>query len=635
MPVMAQFLGGVDPTVSIPNDLVQANWLVAGKVKTVHGEPVRSAAVTVAPLVTAGPRTVTTDAQGEFRTMYQLNIKDISEFSLILTVKKKGFQTAHEYVNFGRSVKTWVIPLTLREPGEDPELLSRADLVAGLAPKLRQLGSADGLAAKSEKDYTRGVAEFLDRHRLEQAVPLLNRALEHSPSCIACRTMLSLAELSWEDWEGANRTLTEGVNATLANKKMARSEPLVAYGAWVSWQHDPEKAEPYFLEALKYAPKDALALQEVGRAVLSMQEFDAASDVLKKALAAGAGPEARLLYVEALVGTGSYDEASAEMNRYLDGRDVRKMSVQVRQVWASMQNRKKAETAYAKAKTQKGHEHFDFLGHPPADLIAGLEPAKDQEQLNSILDGVGAKIMELTKNFPNTSSLEAIHQEKLGRKGGVSDAQDQKFRYLCIVPHEVWGPGFVEYRADFAGNEALPKGLSEGFMLTKGFTSTPLYFHPIYRRESSFRYLGRQKVNGRDAFVIAFAQIPKRAHLTGNFRKGQTSVTTFSQGLAWIDPATYQIIRLHTDLLTPLPELRLEKETMSVDFSEVHFIHVKEPLWLPEEVTVTLDWNGRLLRNKHEYSDFKIFDVDASEKIGKPKNSAKSTKETLEPTVTQ
>ena len=41
-----------------------------------------------------------------------------------------------------------------------------------------------------------------------------------------------------------------------------------------------------------------------------------------------------------------------------------------------------------------------------------------------------------------------------------------------------------------------------------------------------------------------------------------------------------------------------------------------DTLWLPEEVTVTLDWNGKVLRNTHEYSDFKIFNVDASEKIG-------------------
>jgi len=622
IPAMAQFLGGVDSTVNIPNDLVQANWVVEGKVKTLQGDPVRAATVLVMPLVAAGPRSLATDAQGAFRTVYQVNIKDIKEFSLVLTVKKKGFQTAHAYVDFGPSVKTWVVPLTLREPGQDPELLSLEDLISGLTPKLKQLGPADGLAEKNAKDYARGVAEFLDQQRLERAVPLLFKVQQNDPSCLGCRTMLALAELIWGDWDGANRALAEGVNAMLSSPKMARPEPLVAYGTLASWQHEPEKAKPYFMEALKSAPQDALALQELGRALIATQNFDAAADFLKKALVAGAGPEARLLYVDALAGAGHPEIAADEMNGYLAGRDVKKMPVRVRQVYASLQNRQKVETTYVKAKWPKGYERADFLQHPPPDLIRGLEPAKDQNQLDTILDKAGSRILEMIKNFPNTSSLELIHQEKLARKSGLSDTQNQKFRYLCMVPHEAWGPGFLEYRADFAGNEAAPKGLSEGFMLTKGFASTALFFHPSYRTESKFAYLGRQEINGRSTFVVAFAQIPGRAHLWGDFHKGQIRVTTFSQGLAWIDAATYQIIRMHTELLAPLPEVRLENETMNIEFNEVHFSQARHAFWLPAAVTVTLDWNGRQMRNTHEYSDFKVFNVDASERIGKPKASA-------------
>ena len=79
---------------------------------------------------------------------------------------------------------------------------------------------------------------------------------------------------------------------------------------------------------------------------------------------------------------------------------------------------------------------------------------------------------------------------------------------------------------------------------------------------------------------------------------------------------------------------RLEKEARRVDFSEVYFTRIKEAFWLPKEVTVTLGWNGRELRNRHEYSDFKVFSVDASERIGKPNVSKESSQSTAEPTVT-
>jgi hypothetical protein len=74
--------------------------------------------------------------------------------------------------------------------------------------------------------------------------------------------------------------------------------------------------------------------------------------------------------------------------------------------------------------------------------------------------------------------------------------------------------------------------------------------------------------------------------------------------------------------LNPVPELRLDGEAMNIDFNAVHFKNAQESFWLPEEVTVTLNWNGRVLRNRHKYSDFKLFSVDASEKIGTPKGGA-------------
>src|SRR5208283_5435416 len=136
---------------------------------------------------------------------------------------------------------------TLHEQGDDdPNLLSSADLISGLAPKLRQLRPADGLSAKSEKDYLRGVADFLDRHDPERAVPLLAKVLENNPSCIGCQTMLGLAELNWYAWDDAKESFVNGENAAVANPKTGRPEPLVAYGTWLSWQHDPEKAAPFF-----------------------------------------------------------------------------------------------------------------------------------------------------------------------------------------------------------------------------------------------------------------------------------------------------------------------------------------------------------------------------------------------------
>ena len=70
--------------------------------------------------------------------------------------------------------------------------------------------------------------------------------------------MLALAELSWGDWDDPPHELEQAINALIADRKLGSAEPLLTYGVLISWRHDPEKAIAYFMEALKYAPQDAL-----------------------------------------------------------------------------------------------------------------------------------------------------------------------------------------------------------------------------------------------------------------------------------------------------------------------------------------------------------------------------------------
>jgi len=594
-------------------------WPVAGQVKTLRGDPVAHARVEVMPANTGAEfRVLMTDLQGKFNTVFMLKtaMDSVKDFSFEVNVTKKGFLKAHAAIEFGGSDKAWVIPITLRTPEEDPDLLPQADLISNLAPKLSKLKPSDGLSAAGEKDYARGVAEFLEMKKAERALTYFTKVTHRDPSCLSCKTMLGLAELASSDWDGALRNFAEVCQKMLPDGSPGRPEPFVALGVMQSWQYEPKEAAGYFVTALKFAPQDALALQELGRSQLLIQNWLSAVEYLSKALAAGANPEVRVLYVEALLGAGQYQAANTEMARYLNGRDVKTMPLRVRQLWAEVENRKKIDAVYAKAKSAP---RLDYLRHPPLDL-EGLEPATDQQPLESVLKAVGQNIAEVFAKLPNTSSLEEIHQEKLVHKQKVGATLDQKFRYLCFTPDEDFGPGFNEYRADQSGLQAAPKGLGEGFMLTSGFASASLVFHPMYQPQSDFHYLGRQKVNGHDNFLVAFAQQPAKARLNGTFKSGGVSLTTFTQGLAWIDCHNYQITRLQTDLLRPLPEIKLEGQTTEIAYGEVHFKGMTEGFWVPRQVTVTVDWNGKHLRNEHHYSEFKLFQVEATEKQGNPKD---------------
>ena len=187
--------------------MTQANWVVGGKVKTSQGDPVRGATVTVTPLTYRRFPNRSTDAQGDFRTQYQLMSRGTVQFSAILTAKKKGFQTAHAFVNYGRSGKTWAVPLTLHGLGEDPDLLSSADLISGLAPKLKQLGPADGLAAKSEK-ITRGAWQNFSTSTIpSEPCRVSPKWWQIIPRASGAGPCWALRRLGWCDWNDAHNSL--------------------------------------------------------------------------------------------------------------------------------------------------------------------------------------------------------------------------------------------------------------------------------------------------------------------------------------------------------------------------------------------------------------------------------------------
>jgi tetratricopeptide (TPR) repeat protein len=612
---------------------IETMRVVAGKISTPKGDPVSHASVGIQNNAAAPYRVVQTDKDGEYRADYYFReeTEAIKHFTVTLMVTKKGFQPSRRYVEIPPSLKVLGIPVTLRPiMPEDANQLSQADLIKGLTSKLRQLTTSDGLAAASEKDYLRGVQDFLDRNHIERAIPVLSKVARSNPTCLRCRTMLALAELAWGDWDDARRELGESVNALIEDPKLACPEPLIAYGVLLCWDKEPDKASSYLGEALKSAPEDPLALQEYGRAQCQNMNWEVGNEFLGKALAAGAGPDARLLRAEALLWAGTPDEANAELTRYLEGREIKSLPPRVRTLAARIQDRKKDDAAFVAANAKaraKGEEAVDYINHPPQDL-PDFEPAADQAPLEAILDSVGKNVAKLFASLPNISAVENVEQEKLSNKGKPGAGQKHEYRYLCLPVAERWGPVLDEYRSDAEGKQLSQPGLQEGFMLTAGFLSGPLVFHPAYQGGSSFRLLGTQKLRGHTAFVIAFAQNPARSRIFGTFQDGKDFRMIHKQGLAWVDSENFQIIRLMSDLLRPVPQAKLNKINTEINFSEVTFSVASRSFWLPGSVTVTMDWNGKGLRNRHAYSDFMVFNVDSKEKLGDLKAPANVTQET-------
>jgi hypothetical protein len=241
-----------------------------------------------------------------------------------------------------------------------------------------------------------------------------------------------------------------------------------------------------------------------------------------------------------------------------------------------------------------------------------LQLAESQGDLSLILQKTGETVAALFGNFPNTTSTEKVQAEVCsGGSGLCYTTARYSFRYLLVVRAGEGARFISEYRTDEKGKPVDFEHLEYMPMLTSGFVSTALHFHPRDQTFCRFRYFGRQKLRGRQAEVVGFAQMPGQDPPATEFAVGDRSAHLLVQGLAWIDARSHEILHIQTDLLAPRPDLGLEKATTRIDFSAIHLRDLPAALRLPVKVTVDLWWFHRHLRNIHEYSGFKLFRVES------------------------
>jgi hypothetical protein len=256
--------------------------------------------------------------------------------------------------------------------------------------------------------------------------------------------------------------------------------------------------------------------------------------------------------------------------------------------------------------------------------LKNLKPARDQEKLSALLDKVGDKTLDMARHTPNLISVETVTESQ---KGGAETRRDYDYRILSRVEGNV--VGLNEFRVDrktgdkFQTDKAMkndptladlerashdlatsPSGRAP---ISQGFANSWVHFYPRNRAQANFRYLGEEKMGGQHTLVVAFSQKPESVISPALFRSKEKTVPMFLQGVAWVSASDFRILRLRTDLLSPLPEVLLHRLTTDTQFLAVKIDRVPSALWLPGDVVVTTDVQGTTLREDHTYSEYRLF----------------------------
>ena len=122
---------------------------------------------------------------------------------------------------------------------------------------------------------------------------------------------------------------------------------------------------------------------------------------------------------------------------------------------------------------------------------------------------------------------------------------------------------------------------------------------------------------------LRFSQRPNRKNLFHVYRVGNNYYPAKLKGRAWIAVDNYEVLRLQTDLIEPIGQIRLLREHSDIHYGAVEFRKQNVRLWLPQSAELYMDFRGHRYQRRHSFSNFQLFSVETGQTVGELKAKEK------------
>ena len=253
---------------------------------------------------------------------------------------------------------------------------------------------------------------------------------------------------------------------------------------------------------------------------------------------------------------------------------------------------------------------FTLLANTGFAVAAAGTP--EAQQLNSILERTSGQTSVFLDRFSEVKCTEQVRQEKLGKDDKIELKEESTYDYLVILTSTGGELNLAESRIPI--REAKKDRKNTSMLLSNGFATLFLVFHPIYA--DSFKFtLGEQEViAGKTLQKIAFQHVPGMKSPAALALRGREYPLELT-GTAWIDPETGSIARIQAGIADTLQDVGLRSLNSEVDFAPVSFADSKQTYWFPTQARVEVETARQHWLNLHQFTGYKKFSVSTEEKV--------------------
>lgn len=250
----------------------------------------------------------------------------------------------------------------------------------------------------------------------------------------------------------------------------------------------------------------------------------------------------------------------------------------------------------------------------PPDIDAAVPPVRNSVAcpLGLILAETAKRADEFVENLQRFTADDRIEQIELGKDGKPHHSSRELAHYTAQIEVNPTGTYRIE---EF---RSTPEGSVPPPLTDTGTAGFAMIFHPRHVEHFDIRCEGQTDVDGLSAWQLRFEESPDEIGAFHSMRMQGNVYFLRLKGRAWIAADGYQVLRLQTDLINPIPQIDLQVEHLDIAYAPVDFRKLKLQLWLPKQTSLFIGYHGHRYERVHSYSAFQLFNVETRESVKEP-----------------
>lgn len=481
------------------------------------------------------------------------------------------------------------------------------------------------LPGKVRKNLARGVEE-LKAGRLAESQKKLTAAYKKAPSNAEVNYLLGALYFQKKDFAHAEAYLAAAVNLDPQNLQ-AR----ILLGRLQLQDKRYEAARLTLEQAVTVNPESWMARSLLADVYLKQEQPEKAKQQAELAMekSHGADNSAQLVLAEALAHLGKKQEAIQALRAYIQSEPANRTVPEVQKLVQDLEKPESESVATSASSTNpielSGMDQLIAATTPKPSLgnwqPGGIDDHKPAVTAGvscpaeAVIDGAGKRVKELVDGLARFDAIESMLHEDLDELGLPKSKVSLKFDYVASISEKKPGILLVdEFRNWHSQAEDFPDHIA-----TRGLPALAFVFHPSVRGNFEMNCEGLGTWDGASTWLVRFQQREDKPHNTQEYVVNGKVYHVSVKGRAWIAADTYQIVRLESDLVRPIPEIQLFSQHWTVDYGPVKFPRQNEELWLPKNAELYFDFLKHRYFRRHSFDHFMLFSVDTEEKRKEPK----------------